>query len=205
MGSGSATRWMFPGEGSGANRGLQRASNQNMKMKLLLLVVFLPAMVLAQNEQPTSLRGILVEQLRTTHTAKDWYVPVMVAVEGLTPEQANWTDGKGNHSVGQLTYHLLFWDRRALEQFKGENPGKFSGNNQETFNNFDSKQWSDTVRQLDQVMTEWEKAVEAADDAKLAKNASLIAHVGAHNAYHIGQIVFVRKEQGSWDPEKGVK
>jgi uncharacterized damage-inducible protein DinB len=54
-------------------------------------------------------------------------------------------------------------------------------------------------------MTEWEKAVEAADDGKLAKNASLIAHVGAHNAYHIGQIVFVRKEQGSWDPEKGVK
>jgi len=176
-----------------------------MKLQLLLLGVFLPAMVLAQNQPPTSLRGILVEQLRTTHAAKDWYVPVMVAVEGLTPEQANWTDGKGNHSVGQLTYHLLFWDRRALEQFKGENPGKFSGDNQETFSNFDSKQWSDTVRQLDQVMTEWEKAVEAADDQKLAKNASLIAHVGAHNAYHIGQIVLVRKEQGSWDPEKGVK
>jgi uncharacterized damage-inducible protein DinB len=162
-------------------------------------------MVLAQNQHPTSLRGILVEQLRTTHTVKDWYVPVMVAVDGLTPEQATWTDGKGNHSVGQLTYHLLFWDRRALEQFKGENPQKFSGNNDETFNNFDSKQWRDTVRGLDQVMTEWEKAVEAADDAKLAKDASLIAHVGAHNAYHIGQIVFVRKEQGSWNPEKGVK
>lgn len=176
-----------------------------MKLKLILLGVFLPAMVWAQDQHPTSLRGILVEQLRTTHTVKDWYVPVMVAVEGLTPEQANWTDGKGNHSVGQLTYHLLFWDRRALQQFKGENPEKFNGNNDETFNNFDSKQWSDTVRQLNQVMAEWEKAVEAADDQKLAKNGSLIAHVGAHNAYHIGQIVFVRKEQGSWDPEKGVK
>jgi hypothetical protein len=29
--------------------------------------------------------------------------------------------------------------------------------------------------------------------------------VGAHNAYHIGEIVMVRKEQGSWDPSKGVK
>jgi uncharacterized damage-inducible protein DinB len=54
-------------------------------------------------------------------------------------------------------------------------------------------------------MTDWEKAVEAADDQKLAENASTIAHVGTHNAYHIGQIVFVRKEQGSWDPSKGVK
>jgi hypothetical protein len=33
----------------------------------------------------------------------------------------------------------------------------------------------------------------------------MIAHIGAHNAYHIGQIVFVRKEQGSLDPAKGVK
>ena len=31
------------------------------------------------------------------------------------------------------------------------------------------------------------------------------AHIGVHNAYHIGQMVYVRKEQGSWDPEKGVK
>jgi len=32
----------------------------------------------------------------------------------------------------------------------------------------------------------------------------MLAHVGTHNVYHIGQIVFVRKEQGSWKPEKGV-
>lgn len=176
-----------------------------MKTTLIVLALLLPLTIQAQEQKPTNLRGVLLEQLRTTHNVKDWYVPVMVAVDGLTPEQANWTDGKGNHSVGQLTYHLLFWDRSALAKFKGETPEKFSGNNDETFNNFDAKQWADTVHQLDQVMTEWEKAVEAADDAKLAKEASTIAHVGAHNAYHIGQIVFVRKEQGSWDASKGVK
>jgi hypothetical protein len=31
-------------------------------------------------------------------------------------------------------------------------------------------------------MSDWEKAVETADDKKLAENASLVAHVGAHNA-----------------------
>jgi hypothetical protein len=54
-------------------------------------------------------------------------------------------------------------------------------------------------------MTELEKVVEAADDKKLAEWASTIAHIGAHNAYHIGQIIYVRKEQGSWNPENGVK
>jgi uncharacterized damage-inducible protein DinB len=154
---------------------------------------------------PTTLKGVLLEQLRTTHNAQDWFASGNTAIHGLTAEQARWTDGKGNHSVGQLTYHLVFWNKRALMQFKGEKPSKFSGNNEETFNNFTTEEWDKLVKEFDENMTEWEKAAEAADDKKIAENASTIAHVGAHNAYHIGQIVFVRKEQGSWDPSKGVK
>lgn len=154
---------------------------------------------------PTTLKGVLLEQLRTTHNSQDWFASGNTAMQGLTAEQARWTDGKGNHSVGQLTYHLVFWNKRALMQFKGEKPDKFSGNNDETFNNFTAEQWADIVKEFDRNMTEWEKAVEAASDATIAKNASLVAHVGTHNAYHIGQIVFVRKEQGVWDPSKGVK
>jgi len=161
----------------------------------------------AQNTPPppTTLKGVLLEQLRTTHNSQDWFASGNTAIAGLTADQAKWTDGKGNHSVGQLTYHLVFWNKRSLMRFKGEKPSQFSGNNDETFNNFTAEQWADLVKQFDQVMTEWEKAVEAADDATVAKNASLIAHIGTHNAYHIGQIVYVRKEQGSWDASKGVK
>jgi uncharacterized damage-inducible protein DinB len=147
----------------------------------------------------------LLEQLKTTHSEKDWFVPINVAVQGLTAEQANWKDGGGNHSAGQLAYHLLFWNRRELMKFKGEAEEKFSGNNEETFNNFDKKTWDDTVKQLDQVMKDLEKFVETADDAKLEKFASEIAHIGTHNAYHVGQIIFVRKLQGVWNPENGVK
>jgi len=123
----------------------------------------------------------------------------------LTAEQAKWSPGNGQHSVGQLAYHLWYWDSRALTEFKGEKPPAFDGNNDETFNNFDAAQWGDLVKKLDQVMTDWEKAVESADEKKLADNASLIAHIGAHNAYHIGQILYVRKLEGVWDPSKGVK
>ena len=61
------------------------------------------------------------------------------------------------------------------------------------------------MKKLNQVMSDWEKAVETADDKTLAEHASLVAHVGAHNAYHLGQILYVRKLQGVWDPSKGVK
>jgi uncharacterized damage-inducible protein DinB len=175
-------------------------------MKLLVVLLALSGLAYTQEQKvPTTLKGVLLEQLRTTHNNKDWFVDANTAVAGLTPEQASWNDGKGNHSVGQLAYHLVFWNRQTLAKFKGETPEKFSGNNEETFNQFDAKQWAATVQALDDVMKDWEKAVETADDKKLQAEASTIAHIGTHNAYHIGQIIYVRKEQGSWDPEKGVK
>jgi hypothetical protein len=158
-----------------------------------------------KEETAAKLKGILLEQLRSTRNRKEWFVDAMTAVNGLTPEQASWKDGKGNHSAGQLTYHLVFWNRRSLAKFKGEPEAKFSGNNEETFDSFDAKTWSATVRQLDEVMTELEKLVENADENQLKGWASEIAHIGTHNAYHIGQIVYIRRLQGSWDAEKGVK
>ena len=177
-----------------------------MKRALTFLVLSFSLVASAADQKPEpTLKSVLLEQLKTTHTDKDWFVPANIAVAGLTAEQASWTDGKGNHSVGQLANHLTFWNRQVLAKFKGETPAKFNGNNDETFNSFDSKKWTATVKELDDVMTEWEKAVEAADDKKIQAAASTIAHVGAHNAYHIGQIIYIRRLQGSWDPEKGVK
>ena len=168
-----------------------------------LLLLAIP--VAAQDKKPTSLREVLLAELRSTHDNEDWFVPANIAVGGLSAEQASWNDGKGNHSVGQLAYHIVFWNRRNLLVLKGEKPEKFSGNNDETFDKFDSKSWNDTVQQLDSVMKELEKWVETADEAKLKEAASTFTHISTHNAYHIGQIIFVRKEQGSWDPANGVR
>lgn len=177
-----------------------------MKFLYLVLAIVLALPTFAEDKKPApTLKSILLEQLRSTHNKAEWFVPANTAVEGLTAEQASWTDGKGNHSVGQLANHLVFWNRRELAKFKGQPEEKFSGNNDETFNSFDAKKWNETVKQLDEVLTELEKTVESADDAKLKEWSSDLAHIGTHNAYRIGQIVFVRKEQGSWNPEKGVK
>jgi hypothetical protein len=62
-------------------------------------------------------------------------------------------------------------------------------------------------------MNEWRDLIAAADDDKFdqpvsatnqASWATLISNVNAHNAYHAGQILLVRKLQGSWNPKKGV-
>ncbi len=123
-----------------------------------VLVLMLSIPCYAQNQQaPAALRSLLLHELHTTHNQAEWFVPISVAVDGLTAEQASWQPPAGGHSVGQSTYHLLFWNRRNLAKLKGETQEKFTADNEETFVKFDSKQWSDTVKQLDQVMTGLEK------------------------------------------------
>src|SRR6266436_2492745 len=118
-----------------------------MKCFYLILTIVLASSAFAADQKPApTLKSILLEQLRSTHNKAEWFVPANTAVEGLTAEQANWTDGKGNHSVGQLANHLVFWNRQELAKFKGESPEKLSGNNDETFNSFDTKKWNETVK-----------------------------------------------------------
>ena len=177
-----------------------------MKPLILALALVFTMNAGAQTPKPApTLKSILLDQLHSTHDKSDWFVCANVAVANLTPEQANWSDGKGNHSVGQLTYHLLFWNSRSLATFQGHPLPNFKGENTETFDKFDAKSWNDTVNKLNQVMTDLEKVVANASDAQLAQWAPTIANITTHNAYHIGEIVMVRKEQGVWDASKGVK
>lgn len=185
---------------------ISRATRLTFAATLLaaLAGVGVASAVHAQNKKPTTLREVLLAELHSTHNSEEWFVPANVAVKGLTAEQASWRDAKGNHSVGQLAYHLVYWDRRNLQNLRGEKPEKFSGNNDETFDNYDPQKWDETVRQLDEVMTDLEKWVETTPEDKLAQNAQVLYHISTHNAYHIGEIIYVRKEQGSWNPANGV-
>jgi hypothetical protein len=163
---------------------------------------------------PPTLRSVLLAQLRSTHTAEEWFVPINIAVAGLTPEQARWIPPSQNgaknpapadHSVGMIANHLLFWNAQSLAKLKGAKADPVPGDNKETFNDFDAKSWPSTAAKLDAVLTEIETLVANSSDAELAKWADGIAHISAHNAYHVGQIIYIRKLQGSWDPGKGVK
>ena len=177
-----------------------------LKNCILWSVLFLAMSSFAQEnvnqKQPANLRNILLMELRETHNQKNWFVSEKEAVAALTPEQAAWSDGK-NHSVGQLVQHMIFWNSFNLAYFKGEHPPG-PGKNDNTFK-YDAQQWDATLKRFDNVMDEWEHIVEKADDTTLQKIAPLIAHISEHNAYHIGEIIAVRKAHGMWNPDMGVK
>ena len=168
-----------------------------------LLLAGLTAM--GQQKTPTTLRAVLLEQFRDTWVDQDWFVPVMKALDGATAKQAMWKPADSAHSIGELAYHIWFWNKEQLDKFYGRKPAAFSGDNNETFTAFTEESWAKTVSQLNDVMQALETAIKTADETKLLAWASALDHINTHTAYHTGQIMYVRKLQGVWDSNKGVK
>lgn len=171
---------------------------------IILLLASLCTIAQTQPKTPT-LKETLLKEIKTTHHQKEWFVPISVALDGVTAEQAMWKDATGNHSIGQLASHLLFWNERILKQLKGEPVPDFSGNNEESFEKFEDDDWQKTLQSLDVLMAGIESLIEAASEEQVQGWAGTLTHTSTHNAYHTGQIVMLRKLQGSWDPETGVK
>src|SRR5262245_61890181 len=79
---------------------------------------------------PPSLRAALLSELHSSHDKAEWFTPMNTAVAGLTAEQAKWVphnaegkvDPNANHSVGMLTYHLVYWNENVLARMRGEKP-----------------------------------------------------------------------------------
>lgn len=162
-------------------------------------------------------KQLLLEQFIACYDEPNWFVPLASALDGLTSGQASWKSGSQNNSIWQIVNHLIFWNRRYLNRFKDIPNPEFKYDNNITFEgektSGSESDWANTKKQLNNVMDEWKAALKEADNNTLDKIPkdltegvwySYIALGNIHIAYHTGQIVTIRKEQGSWDPSKGV-
>lgn len=146
-------------------------------------------------------KSILVDLLKNAHSEQHWFVPTMTALDGLTANQSNWRDSTENHSIGELVSHLVFWNEINLRAFNGEDMTGLEVDNETTFKVHTEKEWQSLIRKLDSIQTEWEPLILNATDEQLTEWSKEIANIQAHNAYHIGQIVYIRKRNGWW-PKK---
>jgi uncharacterized damage-inducible protein DinB len=161
-------------------------------------------------------REILQEQFQAGYEESGWFVALKNALAGATAEQAVWKDPAFDHSVWDAVYHLTFWNERWLKRYRGETIEKAPDVIAETFQtppNPTDAAWQATLYKLYGVMDGLKEALENISEEKLNELVSEkygepwsvpFAHINIHNAYHTGQIVVIRKLQGTWDASKGV-
>lgn len=162
-----------------------------------------------------NVKGILLEQFATSFDTNGWFVALKNALRNLKADEAAWKTENLDNSIREILAHLNFYNERYLRRFSGEKLPPLTIENSETFaaDELSETAWQAEIERFDRVMSEWRRLLEAADEDKLAQPisskdqspwASVIAQIVLHNAHHGGQIVLIRKLQGSWDASKGV-
>lgn len=161
-----------------------------------------------------TVKEILLEQFTACYDDNGWFVALKNALKDLTADEANWKTENLDNSISEILAHLNFYNAAYLKRFQGIAYVYPIDDNSETFEGAKTEsEWQAEVERFDSIMSEWRKLIEAASDEKFdeavsktnaAAWGSTLARVNAHNAHHGGQIVLLRKLQGSWDSKRGV-
>ena len=161
-------------------------------------------------------KEILLKQFAAAYDKNGWFVALKNALNNLTAGQAAWKTENIDNSIWEILAHLNFYNRAYVERFKGIDYDYSTDDNNETFAGADNpseEAWAEEVQNFEGIMTELRALLETADETKFdeavsatnkARWGSLLSQVNLHNAHHGGQIVLIRKLQGSWDASKGV-
>ena len=160
-----------------------------------------------------STKETLLRQFTKCYDENGWFVGTKNAIANVTAEQAEWKPEGADNSIREIIHHLNYYTNAYLERFKGNDYEYKVADNDETFDKGEEDSWEAEAARFDAIMTEWRQLLQQADDSKFEEIApphenrkwcDLIADMNAHTAHHGGQIVLMRKLQGSWDSGGGV-
>jgi len=150
---------------------------------------------------------VLANQLLANANDPSWYVPLEVAVKGLSEEEAFWKVTEESNSIAEIVQHLLYWNETWQTRYKEASvqavPPVDSNNN--TFVVAEGKTFEALQKQLLEVLLHWQELIKKEQlEADVqgfpdSKWWEVLGNVTTHNAYHVGQIVYIRKIQKSWN------
>lgn len=160
-------------------------------------------------------KDLITREFGTCYDTNSWFVAVRNAIDGLNVEQACWKPNDDVNCVWETLSHLAYYNNAYLQRFKGLDYEYDVASNNETFSTgeYTEEEWQADVARFDAMMQEFRGLIEVADESRLSEQvaadnprswAELISDINTHNAYHAGQILLLRKLQGSWNPDKGV-
>lgn len=151
-------------------------------------------------------KTLLLKYWHEAAAEEGWYPPFADALKDVDAQQASWKPEQSSvNSIWESVTHLLWYKERLLLRIAGE-PDPVIHSNDETFvvKGKTEKDWQDTVARLFSVHRELQAILENAGAEaldRLTPEAPLDSQFFAltvHDAYHTGQIMFIRKLLRTW-------
>lgn len=119
------------------------------------------------------------------------------------------------HSIADLVFHMNYWMSYELKRIRGEKP-KYPGHAAESFPTT-PQNWDQLKRDLSWFLSEYarlaqspraelDRQIESAreEDTKRAGTLEAVLwQIVAHNSYHTGEIVSIRRASNEWPPKAG--
>lgn len=161
-------------------------------------------------------KEFLLDQFTYSYDADGWFVALGNTFKNLSAENAAWKPDGVDNSIWSIVRHLNYYNERYLKRFNGEAVEDSHLENSETFAGAESgseEAWQAEIERFDRVMSGWRSAFEAADEERFQEMyskednttwAEIVGLMNTHHSHHGGQIVILRKMQGSWDVTRGV-
>jgi len=154
------------------------------------------------------------EALREQVYGVNSHLHLLHALEGLDPALAGARVPGAPHTIFQILHHMIYWQDITLARLRGENPERPRSSTlgwRTPLAPEDPSDWEAAVACLAEGLRALEDrlAEEAFDlgrSADVPRGTSAreeILMLQGHNSYHLGQIVMLRHQLGSWPPPRG--
>jgi len=147
----------------------------------------------------------------------NWHVPATLALDGLDARRAAWRPEGLSHSVWDLVNHLRYENQSVLHRWTGAPAPTPAPDPTETPNwppagdPDDAAAWQEAQERLWAAHRGLVAYLRGVDDADLDSpppggsrpRRKTVEGIIGHNSYHLGQIVFLRRLQDSWQIWQG--
>ncbi|MBE7121249.1 DinB family protein [Bacillus cereus] len=157
-------------------------------------------------------KDVLSDPLLANANDPSWYLPFSDSVERLSEEHAFWTPNEESNSIAEIVQHLLYWNQTWQTRYQKSNVDAVpSIGNNNSFIIPEKHTFAALKKQLLEVLLRWQELL---SEEKVEREVNgypghvkwwaILGNVSTHNAYHIGQIIYIRKLQNSWKIDAGV-
>lgn len=152
-------------------------------------------------------KNLLLDQFLANANDPSWYLPFTETVENISEEEAYWKPTDNSHSIAEIVQHLIYWNETWQIRFQKSDVKAVLPieDNDKSFIIQENTKFDELRERLEVVLLQWQGLLteeQLESDVNgfplPAKWYELLGNSITHNAYHIGQIVYIRKLQESW-------